>query len=347
MTPCFLLGDLANKLGWSIDPALAGHQIHGAGSLGQAGAEEVAFYADPRYARALQHTKAGVVLVPLDFSGSIASITIPCKNPAADFAVILEGFQPPAISWETGIHPTAVVSPSAKIAPSVSVQPYAVIEAGASIGAGSVVGSHTYIGHDATVGENCFLHPHVVIGERCILGNRVILHGCVVIGSDGFGYELKNGRQVKIPQTGIVQIDDDVEIGANSTVDRARFGRTLIGEGSKLDNQVQIAHNVTVGKHCVLCAQVGISGSTKIGDYVCLAGKVGVGGHIEIGDRAMVVAMSGVVRSIPADEVCAGRPPLPMKEYKRNYVQLRNIDKLYERVKRLEKTLASNDIPIE
>src|SRR4029079_11732420 len=153
----------------------------------------------------------------------------------------------------------------------------------------------------------------VVIGERCVVGNRVIMHAGVVIGSDGFGFEFKDGRHVKIPQTGIVQIDDDVEIGANTTVDRARFGRTWIKEGTKIDNLVQIAHNVTIGRHCILCGQVGIAGSTTIGDYVTLGGQVGVTGHIEIGDRASVGAQSGVSKDTPGGAVYYGTPALPIQ----------------------------------
>lgn len=333
------LGELAGRFGWAVEAAAAGKIIHGAGSLDHASSDDVAFYADPRYGRSLKKTRAAAVLVPTDFSDEIQSTIIRCENPAGEFAKVLEFFRPPAIAWEKGVHPTAVVSPGARVSPEASVQPYAVIEDGAEVGAGSVIGAYTYIGHRARVGEGSFLHPHVVVEERCVVGSRVILHGGVVVGSDGFGYEFKNGRQEKIPQTGIVEIGDDVEIGANTTIDRARFGRTLVAEGAKIDNQVQIGHNVTVGPHSVLCAQVGISGSTRLGSYVTLAGKVGVNGHIEIGDQAMVGAMSGVVRSIPAKEICAGRPPLPMKEYKRNYVQLRNIHKLYDRVKELEAVL--------
>ena len=164
----------------------------------------------------------------------------------------------------------------------------------------------------------------------------MILHPGVVIGSDGFGFEFRDGRQQKIPQTGIVQIDDEVEIGANSTVDRARFGRTWIQEGVKIDNLVQIAHNVTIGRHSVLCAQVGISGSVRVGSFVTLAGKVGVNGHIEIGDGAIVTAMAGITKSVAPREVLVGLPAKPMREYKANYVQLRNIHKLYARVKTLE-----------
>ena len=246
------------------------------------------------------------------------------------------GFAPPPVSFEPGIHSTASVASDAEIGENVTILAFAVIESAVRIGARTVVGPHSYIGHHAVLGEDCHIYPHVTIRERSVLANRVILHPGVVIGSDGFGYELRDGRQQKIPQTGIVQIDSDVEVGANSTVDRARFGRTWIQEGVKIDNLVHIAHNVTIGRHSIICAHVGISGSVRIGSYVTLAGKVGVNGHIEIGDGAIVTAMAGITKSVPPREVLVGLPAKPMREYKENYVLLRNIRKLYERVKKLE-----------
>jgi UDP-3-O-[3-hydroxymyristoyl] glucosamine N-acyltransferase len=186
------------------------------------------------------------------------------------------------------------------------------------------------------LGDECHIHPNVTVRERCKIGSRVILHSGVVIGADGFGYEFREGRQQKIPQTGTVQIDDDVEIGANSAVDRARFGRTWIQKGTKIDNLVQIGHNVTIGEHSVLCAQVGISGSTRIGNYVTLAGKVGLSGHIEIGDKVMIGAMSGLAKNVPSNTIMFGAPAQPIREYKENYALLKNIRKLYDRVKALE-----------
>jgi len=187
------------------------------------------------------------------------------------------------------------------------------------------------------LGEGCYLHPGAIIRERCILGNRVILQPGAVIGSCGFGYELKEGRHIKIPQTGIVEIGDDVEIGANTTVDRARFGRTIIGEGSKIDNLVQIAHNVQIGSHTIICSQVGISGSTRIGSYVTLAGQVGLAGHIEIGDKAVLGAKAGVSKNVPAEAMMIGAPAKPMKEFKQTNFYISQLRKLYDRVKDLEK----------
>jgi len=241
------------------------------------------------------------------------------------------------VVFAPGVHASALVGEGVRLGKDVSVQPFAVIEPGASIGDGTVVGAHSYIGHDATIGAASFLHPRVTVAARCVVGNRVILHAGVVLGSDGFGFENEKGRHVKIPQVGIVQVDDDVEIGANTTVDRARFGRTWIGEGTKIDNLVQIAHNVVIGKHCLIVAQVGISGSTRLGDYVTLAGQVGVAGHLEIGDRVVVSAQSGVSKTLEANQMYMGSPAVPAAEYREQVAHMRRLHKLAERIQKLEK----------
>ena len=179
----------------------------------------------------------------------------------------------------------------------------------------------------------------MTVGARCVVGDRVIIHSGAAIGTDGFGFELSGGRHVKIPQTGIVQVDNDVEIGANTTIDRARFGRTWIGEGTKIDNLVQIAHNVVIGKHCIIVAQVGISGSTRLGDFVTLAGQVGVAGHLEIGAQAVVSAQSGVTKSLPGNGMYMGYPAMPATEHREQIARIARLSKLAERVRRLEQLL--------
>jgi len=336
------LSAIAAHLQITISADAPDPEIHGAASLQEAGPEEISFFGDPRYLQSLKRTKAAAVLLPSQAVDACPCTPLVCENPAALFSRVLELFRPPSIDWKPGVHPMAAVSPEATVDPSASIQAGAVIEAGAIIGADTVIGANSYVGHRARLGSSCFLHPRVTVGERCVIGNRVILHSGVVIGSDGFGYEFADGRQKKIPQTGIVQIDDDVEIGANSTVDRARFGRTHICEGVKLDNLVQIGHNVVVGPHSILCAQVGISGSTRLGRYVVMAGKVGVAGHLEIGDQVTVAAMAGISGNLKEGGVTySGMPAIPMRDYKRNYVRIANLDKLFERVKELEKKLAS------
>lgn len=330
------LGEAAERVGGWVNPENYEKPVLGVASLEDAEEGHIAFYGNPKYLKALRRTKASAVLVPHGFAEELPAARVWVENPAAAFATLLEVFAPPSFGFEPGIHSTAVVAPDASIGEGASIQAFAVIESGARIGARTVVGPHSYIGHQASLGDDCRIHPNVTVRERSKIGNRVILHPGVVVGSDGFGFEFRDGRQQKIPQTGIVQIDDEVEIGANSTVDRARFGRTWIQEGVKIDNLVQIAHNVTIGRHSVLCAQVGISGSVRVGSFVTLAGKVGVNGHIEIGDGAIVTAMAGITKSVAPREVLVGLPAKPMREYKANYVQLRNIHKLYARVKTLE-----------
>jgi UDP-3-O-[3-hydroxymyristoyl] glucosamine N-acyltransferase len=330
------LREAADRVGGWVAPEDYEKSILGVASLDDAEEGDLSFYGNPKYLKALRKSGATAVLVPHGFSEQVPAACVWVDNPAEAFAKLLEVFSPQPISFPPGIHPTAVVAPDVQIGADVTIQAFTVIESGARIGARTLVGPHNYIGHHAVLGEDCHVYPHVTIRERSLIGNRVIVHPGAVIGSDGFGYELRDGRQQKIPQTGIVQIDDDVEIGANSTVDRARFGRTWIQEGVKIDNLVQIAHNVTIGRHSVICAHVGISGSVRVGSYVTLAGKVGVNGHIEIGDGAVVTAMAGITKSVPAREVLVGLPAKPMREYKENYALLRNIRKLYERVKKLE-----------
>jgi UDP-3-O-[3-hydroxymyristoyl] glucosamine N-acyltransferase len=330
------LREAAERVGGWLAPEDCEKRILGVASLDDADQGDLSFYGNPKYLKSLRKSRATAVLVPHGFAEEVPASRVWVDNPAEAFAKLLEIFSPPPVGFEPGIHPAAVVASDAEIGAEVTIQAFAVIESGARIGARTVVGPHSYIGHHAVLGDDCRIYPHVTIRERSVIASRVILHPGAVIGSDGFGYELRDGRQQKIPQTGVVQIDDDVEIGANSTVDRARFGRTWIQEGVKIDNLVQIAHNVTIGRHSVICAHVGISGSVRVGSYVTLAGKVGVNGHIEIGDGAIVTAMAGITKSVPPREILVGLPAKPMREYKENYVLLRNIRKLYERVKRLE-----------
>jgi UDP-3-O-[3-hydroxymyristoyl] glucosamine N-acyltransferase len=330
------LREAAERVGGWVAPENYEKLIVGVASLDDANEGDLSFYGNPKYLKALRKSHATAVLVPHGFAEEVQATRVWVDNPAEAFAKLLEVFAPPMIHPTPGIHPSAIVAPDAEIGAGVTVEAFAVIQSGARIGARCIVGAYGYVGHHAVLGEDCRMYPHVTIRERSLIGNRVVFHPGVVVGSDGFGFELRDGRHQKIPQTGTVQIDDDVEIGANSTIDRARFGRTWIQEGVKIDNLVQIAHNVTVGRHTVICAQVGISGSVRVGNYVTLAGKVGVNGHIEIGDGAIAAAMGAITKSVPPREVLVGVPAKPAREYKRNLALLNNIDKLYERVKKLE-----------
>jgi UDP-3-O-[3-hydroxymyristoyl] glucosamine N-acyltransferase len=317
------------------DPAL---KITGAASLGEAVPGEITFYSDPRYGLLLRKTRASAVFVPPDFADSIATAQIRVSNPAKAFEQIVLKFAPKPVTFGPGIHFTAVIDPSAQLGERVSIQPHAVIEAGARIGDDTIIGAGSYVGHETVIGAACVIYPRVTIRERSRIGSRVIIHGGAVIGADGFGFEMVDGRQEKIQQLGIVQIDDDVEIGANTTVDRARFGRTWIQQGVKIDNLVQIAHNVVIGKNSVIVAQTGISGSTRVGERVTMAGQVGIVGHVEIADGSVIAAQSGVSKSVPGG-VWFGYPAGPIEEIKQQIAWIRSLGRLFARVKEIEKKL--------
>ena len=328
---------VGGRVAGGSDERVSNMRITGAASISDAIPGDVTFFGNAKYLPALKNSAATCALVPEGFQESISAIPIEVGNPTVAFSRILQEFTPPPVAFAPGVHPTAVIGDGVQLGPNVSIQPYAVIEPGAVIGEGTLIGANVYVGHDARIGAGCKIYPNVTIRERCILGNRVLVHNGAVIGSDGYGFELVNGRHMKIPQTGIVQIDDDVEIGANTTIDRARFGRTWIGEGTKIDNLVQIAHNVVIGKHVLLVAQVGVSGSSRLGDYVTLAGQVGVVGHIEIGERSVVGAQGGVSKSIPPRQFWWGTPACPMDEFKVRHAYAARLPLLAEKIKALER----------
>ena len=330
------VAEISAAVGGDFSPAAGSVEISGPSSLADARPGEISFFSHPRYASDLRATRASAVLVPRDFTGETSAACIRVDDPSAAFTLVTRKFIPAPVAPVPGIHPSAVVAPEAVVAPDTSVQALAVIGAGAVVGAGTVVGAGCFIGAGAKIGSCCFLHPRAVVREQCILGDRVILHSGAVIGADGFGYDTRDGRHHKIPQTGNVVLGDDVEVGANTTIDRARFGRTVIGEGTKIDNLVMIAHNVVIGKHCIICAQVGISGSTEVGDYVIMAGQAGIVGHIKIGSGAIIGAQSGLSNDLEAGARVVGSPPRPIGEWKRSVVRIDRLGDLYDRVKKLE-----------
>jgi UDP-3-O-[3-hydroxymyristoyl] glucosamine N-acyltransferase len=333
----FTLQELATMSGGELfgDPAL---KITGAASLAEATAGEVSFFANRKYVGLLRKTRASAVFVPTDFAEPVTAAQIRVSNPTKAFEEIVLKLAPKPITFSPGIHPSAIVDPSVHLGERVSIQPYVVIEAGAKIGDDTIIGAGTYIGHETVIGSACQIYPRVTIRERSRIGSRVIIHSGTVIGADGFGFEMVDGRQEKIQQLGIVQIDDDVEIGANTTVDRARFGRTWIQQGVKIDNLVQIAHNVVIGKSSVIVAQTGISGSTRVGERVTMAGQVGIVGHVEIADGSVIAAQSGVSKSVPGG-VWFGYPAGPIEEIKQQIAWIRSLGKLFARVKEIEKKL--------
>jgi UDP-3-O-[3-hydroxymyristoyl] glucosamine N-acyltransferase len=221
----------------------------------------------------------------------------------------------------------------------IAIGPFAIIEDNVILGDDTIVYGNSYIGHDTNIGTKCIIYPNVSIRERITLGNRVIIHCGTVIGSDGFGFAKIRGVQEKIPQIGTVLIEDDVEIGANVTIDRARFDKTIIGKGTKIDNLVQIAHNVIIGENCIIVAQAGISGSTIVGKGVILAGQAGLVGHITVGDGAVAAAQAGVTKSIPAHTMVSGYPARPHDVAKRVNACVQNLPQLYKRIKELEQKI--------
>ena len=316
-------------------------------SLDMAGPHDVSFLGNEKYYHQFLQTQAAAVIVPRGVTtGPENTALVAVDNPTLAFSVVVRHFAAIARAFTPGIHPRAYVDSSATLDPQKTcVHPGAVVMAGAVVGDGCEIGPNCVIGTDAVLGKDCHIMANATVRERCILGNRVILQPGAVIGSDGYGYEFSEGRHVKIDQVGIVEIGDDVEVGANTCIDRARFGKTSVGEGSKIDNLVQIGHNVEIGKHCLIVALCGISGSTRLGNYVTLAGQVGTVGHIFIGDKATLTARSGVTTNIPGGEIYAGRPAKPFREEMKLRANVRRLPKLMERVKALEAAVGLKQNP--
>ncbi len=310
--------------------------ITGIAGLPDAAAGDLSFLGNSKYRNAVGSSKASVLFLPPDYEGEPAEdqCYLFVANPSAALAVLCARIEQSL--WpqpEPGIHPSAVVDASSTVDPTATVGPLCVVEAGARIGRGTHLQAQVYVGRDAVIGEDCWLAPGAHLANSCRLGDRVRLHGGVVVGADGFGYEVIDGRHTKVPQVGIVEVQDDVEIGANSTLDRARFSRTVIGEGTKIDNLVQVAHNVVTGKHCILCAQVGVAGSTTLADYVVLGGQVGVTGHVTIAQGVQVGGGGGVTASIKdPGTVYSGNPAMPYHLERRIIVLQRRLPDLFKKV---------------
>jgi UDP-3-O-[3-hydroxymyristoyl] glucosamine N-acyltransferase len=261
-------------------------------------------------------------------------ITIGVRHPKLALVRAAEVLCPPAPA-PAGVHPTAVVAADVHLGQGCSVGPHVVIESGASVGEGAALGAGVFLGAGVQIGSRSVLHPRVTVYPGAHIGDRVILHSGVVIGSDGFGYVFAEGRHIKFPQLGKIVIEDDVEIGANTTLDRGSLGTTVIGQGTKIDNLVQIAHNVKIGRHCVIASQVGISGSSEVGDYVVMAGQVGVGDHAYIEDRVVVGGQAGVLpgKIVRSGSIVWGTPCRPMSEFKKTVARLARLDALAEKVR--------------
>ena len=317
-------------------------EITSVAGLREAGPNDLSFLNNPKYSGLLAKTNAGAVLVSETWQGEAHTTLIRVKNPDAAFAQATLKFRPPPVEHAPGIHPTALIHAEALLGPNAHIGAHVVIEKGAEIGENAVILPGVFIGEEVTIGNDVLLHVGAVLREHVILGDRVIVHNHAVIGSDGFGYSVdENGVRTKVPQVGTVRIGNDVEVGAHVCVDRARFGETRIGNGVKIDNLVQIAHNVVVGDHAVLVSQVGISGSTVVGPHAILAGQVGVAGHLTIGEHAVVGAQGGVTKDVAPKTYVWGTPATPFEKYSKSLAQVNRLPKLQKKVAELEAKLTA------
>ncbi|MBI5209502.1 MAG: UDP-3-O-(3-hydroxymyristoyl)glucosamine N-acyltransferase [Elusimicrobia bacterium] len=325
------------------------HVITGAAGLQEAGPEDISFLGNPKYAAQAQASNAGCLLLPPAAKGAPgkAKNRIYVEDPQYAFSQVLwlisedRPKPPPVIDTKACIHYQA------RLGPGVSVGPFSVVERGVLVAEGTVIGAQCYIGENVRIGRRCLLHPRVVIREDCVVGDRVIVQPGAVVGGDGYGFstDKKTGRHRKIPQIGNVVIGDDVEIGANATIDRATVGATVIGAGTKVDNLVQLGHNVKTGTDCLIVAQTGVSGSTTLGDRVVLAGQAGLVGHIKLGDGAIVTAKTGVMRDIAKGEIHFGIPSRPHREAMKLQALFGRLPEMFESLREIKKKLGLTESP--
>lgn len=340
------LTEIAERLDGVIEGDAA-VDITGVASMAGARTGDITFLANPKYAAGLATTQASAVIVGLECERTAPCALVRVADPDQAFSVAARLFAPPVVEYTPGVHPSAVVAEDAVLGEGITIGPHCTIEPGVRIGARSIIGAGSYIGHNVTMGEDCHLYPLTVIEERTELGCRVIIHSGAVIGSDGFGYEFTGEEWKKTPQTGIVVLGDDVEIGANTTIDRARFGRTVLDKGVKIDNLVQIAHNVVVGEHSVMAAHVGVAGSALIGKGVRIGGQSGLAGHIHVGDGATLGAGSGATKDIKAGAYVSDYPAVEHQKAAERYANINRLPVLKKRVAALEQRIAELEKGLE
>ncbi len=319
----------------------ANTQLTGLAAADLACPGDLTFAETDEYFAAAENSAATAIITGKN-STSEKKILIRVANPRIAFAKALAFFSPEP-KFSAGIHPNAVIAASAQVDPTAHIGPFCTVGEHAKIGAHCVLQSHNFVGDDAVLGDHVNLFPNVTLYSRTQLGKRVRIHSGTVIGSDGFGYVFDTGFHRKVPQIGNTIIGDDVEIGANVAIDRGALGSTIIGKGTKIDNQVHIAHNVEVGDHSILCGQVGIAGSAKLGNYVVLAGQVGIAGHLKIGNQVTVGSKSGVMHNIPDGQMWLGFPAQPDKQAKRIVIALQRLPDLLKKVAAWEKKLGVNE----
>ena len=312
--------------------------ISGASGIREASEGDITFLSNPKYSSLMDKTLASAIVTSTDAQKTTKPVIL-TDNPSLAFVKIISIFTPKEVEHPKSIDSTALLGKNVTLGRDVAIGAYCVIGDNVVIGDNTIVYAGCYIGHHTKIGSNTLIYPHVSIRERINIGSRVIIHSGTVIGSDGFGFVTIKGAHHKIPQVGTVEIGDDVEIGSNVTIDRARFGKTVIGSGTKIDNLVQIAHNVVIGENSIIVAQAGISGSTTIGKGVTLAGQAGLVGHITVGDGAIVAAQAGVTKSVPANTTVSGYPAKQHEVAKRINACVQNLPKLYNIVNELKKKI--------
>jgi UDP-3-O-[3-hydroxymyristoyl] glucosamine N-acyltransferase len=330
------LDDLARLVGGTVtgDGRTVIRSVNG---IKEAGPGDITFLANSKYAPLLGSTRASAVIVAAGTPAAIPTLSV--RNPDLAFGQVAEHLSGSAWRPAPGVHPAAVVAKTATLGKNVSIGAGSVVEDNAAIGDNSVLYPQVYVGRETTVGPDALIYPQVVVREKCQIGARVILHSGTVIGSDGFGYATDKGVHHKIPQVGIVVVEDDVELGANVTVDRARFGRTVIGRGTKIDNLVQIGHNVVLGRGCLLVSQAGIAGSTRVGNYVVMAGQAGLIGHLDVGDGAIITAQSGVTKDVPPGGVMSGSPSSDRRTHLKELAALSKLPDALQEIRKLRQEI--------
>jgi UDP-3-O-[3-hydroxymyristoyl] glucosamine N-acyltransferase len=316
--------------------------ISGARPLAEAGPGDITFVEHDKHLTAWQASRASAAIVPAGVPVNGRPL-IRVSDPLMAFVEIVQHLRGRAAHVEHGIHPTAQVHPTVEVGPGVAIGPFAVVGEGTRLGADCTLHTGVVVGRFCKLGREVTLHPRAVLYDDCVIGSRVMIHANAVIGADGFGYRVQGGRHVKVPQLGWVEIEDDVEIGACSTIDRGTFGPTRVGTGTKIDNLVMIGHNCTIGRHNVLCSQVGIAGSSTTGDYVVMAGQVGVADHITIGDQVTIGAKSGVPGNIAAHSQVLGYPARPHKDQLRILRTEEKLPEMRKDVERIKKHLGLED----
>ncbi|MBN1258124.1 MAG: UDP-3-O-(3-hydroxymyristoyl)glucosamine N-acyltransferase [Planctomycetes bacterium] len=309
-------------------------------SLKEAGEGELSFLANPKYAPYLQTTQASAVIVAKDFNAEAPCALLLVDNPDQAFSRVAAFMAPPPPGLPLGIHPSAVVAENVKLGSDLAIAANVVIDKGVIIGDRVQIWPGVYLGEGAAIGNDSVLLPNVVVCHGCTVGERVILHPGVIIGSDGFGYVSDKDGHTKIPQLGCAVIEDDVEIGANTVVDRARFGKTVVGRGTKLDNLIQIAHNVELGEKCAFAAQSGVAGSTKVGAGTLMAGQSGISGHLEIAPGSLISAGAVVTKSLPGRAQYTGYPAREHKEFLEGWRNIKSLGRLRKTIKELERRIA-------